>query len=77
MFCERDIWNTIHSVYCVQLCDTESGLHCIPACDITMFKDFCYCFNEKSNDNVNTLTTGIFFLYIYHKSLIQSKFTFF
>jgi hypothetical protein len=26
---------------------------------------------------VDTLTTGIFFLYIYHKSLIQSKVTFF
>jgi hypothetical protein len=28
-------------------------------------------------DDVNTLRTSIFFLYIYHKSLIQSKVTFF
>jgi hypothetical protein len=30
-----------------------------------------------NDDNFNTLRTGIFFLYINHKSLIQSKDTFF
>jgi hypothetical protein len=37
-----------------------------------------YCFSQfckKRLASVNTLRTGIFFLYINHKSLIQSKVT--
>jgi hypothetical protein len=63
----------VYSTHCVLLIDFYSQRF---ALYLTLVRPK-WIIRDPMSQHFNTLRTGIFFLYIYHKSLIQSKVTFF
>jgi hypothetical protein len=58
-FCERDIWNTIHLVYCVQMFGYWEWLACCTPCWCGHVKDSCYEINKKSSNDINPYPANV------------------